>query len=195
MTSSPPHHQDARLLRDARRDPDAFRDFYRLHAAWVERWLRQQVGDAGLANDLTAETFAQALLSLHRFRGTEPGSGTSWLFAIARNQVRRAYERRRVASSARARLAMPVRDWVPDETEALDDRLDAEALAGEIAAALGALPEALREALVLRVVDGLDYAEIARATATSEANARMRVSRGLRGLADRLRLVPKEETP
>lgn len=187
--------RDAALLRAARRNPDAFRDFYRLHVLWVERWLRGQVGDPALAADLTAETFAQALCSLHRFRGTEPGSGTAWLFAIARNQVRRAHERRRVSTSARARLAMPMDDWVPDGLEAVDARLDAAALAGEIAEALGELPPVLRQALELRVLEGLEYTEIARATTTTEANARMRVSRGLRALADRLRLVPGEEAP
>lgn len=185
--------RDAELLRTARRDPDAFRDFYRLHAEWIFRWISLQVGDPHLAADLTAETFAQALVSLPRFRGQEPGSGTAWIFGIARNLVRRSFERRRVESTARDRLRMPVRDYLPDDYEAVDERVDAEALTRELESALGELPEELREALELRVVHDLSYAEIARATGASEPNVRMRVSRALRRLSGLL--APNQEDP
>jgi RNA polymerase sigma factor (sigma-70 family) len=183
---------DTELLLAARKDGAAFTEFYRVHAEWIYRWLSLQVGDAHLASDLTAETFAQALVSLHRFRGREPGAGTAWLFAIARNLLRRSYERRRVEVRARARLGMPLRDYVPDDYEAVDERLDAAAFAAELDEALGALTPELREALELRVVDGLSYAEISLATRVSEPNARARVSRALRALSTRL--TPDKES-
>ena len=186
---------DAELLRAARRDPAAFTAFYRAHAEWVHRWLSQRVGDPALASDLTAETFAQALVALPRFRGQEPGSGTAWIFGIARNLLRRSYERRRVESGARRRLGMPVRDDAPDGFEEVDARLDAEALAAEIETALGTLAPELRRALELRVLEGLSYEEIARATQASEVNVRMRVSRALRRLATGMAAKNEEATP
>jgi RNA polymerase sigma-70 factor, ECF subfamily len=177
---------DADQLRAARRDPAAFTAFYRAHADWVYRWLAARVGDPAVASDLTAETFAQALVALPRFRGSEPGSGTAWIFGIARNLLRRSYERRRVESKARRRLGMPVADYLPDGYEEIDARLDAEALAAELEEALDTLSPELRQALELRVVEGLSYEEIATATKASEVNARMRVSRALRTLAIRL---------
>ena len=177
---------DADLLRAARKDADAFAAFYRDHAAWVERWLRSHVRDPHVAADLTAETFAQALVSLERFRGRERGAGTAWLFGIARNLLRGYAARRRVETEARERLGIAIRDYGPDEFAAADERLDANALAAEIAAALGSLPPELRETLELRAVDGLPYGEIAARTGTTAANARMRVARAVRTAGTRL---------
>lgn len=183
---------DAQLLLAARKEPAAFGEFYRAHAEWVYLWFAGQVSDHALAADLTAETFAQALVSLRRFRGTEAGSGTAWLFGIGRNLLRRSYERRRVESAARVRLGMPIRELGDDELGAVDARLDAGALAQELREALGSLPPELREAVELRVVDGLSYEEIALAASISEQNARQRVSRALRALT--LRFAPSKET-
>ena len=181
---------DADQLRAARKDPEAFAGFYRAHGDWVFRWVRMQVEDAETAMDITAETFAQALLSVRRFRGREPGTGTAWVFGIARNLVRRYFERRRVEAEARIRVGMPLTSYEPDEYLEADERLDADALAGEIADALGYLPTELRRTLEARVVGGLEYGEIASTVGITEANARMRVARGLRAL--RARLKPKE---
>jgi DNA-directed RNA polymerase specialized sigma24 family protein len=52
---------DEELLRQARRDADAFRVFYDRHAPRLLAWLRAETRDAWLAAELTAETFAQAL--------------------------------------------------------------------------------------------------------------------------------------
>ena len=52
--------------------------------------------------------------------------------------------------------------------------------------ALDALPDTQREALRLRVVDGLGYREAAARMGTSEQNARIRVSRALKALSTRL---------
>ena len=69
---------------------------------------------------------------------------------------------------------------------ALDDeadaRLDAAALRAELSARLARLPDGTREAVLLRVVEQLDYEELGRRLGCSNAAARLRVSRGLREL-------------
>lgn len=178
--------RDTVLLRAARRDPEAFRDFYRLHAEWVYRWLLTRVDTPQEAAELTAETFAQALVSLPRFRGTKPGSGTAWLFGIARNLVRRSYERGQLERRARERLGMPARQYVAPEYEEVEEQADAAVLAAEIAAALDGLTPELREALEFRILHELSYEELARSAGISEPNARLRVSRALRAMRRRL---------
>jgi hypothetical protein len=74
------HDDDASQLRAARSDAQAFAAFYTRWAGPLHGWLRTQV-PADVATDLTAEAFAQALLGLSRFRGSEPGSGVAWLWA------------------------------------------------------------------------------------------------------------------
>ena len=60
----------------------------------------------GVAADLTAETFAAALLSREGYR-EELGEPRAWLFGIARHVLARSNERRRVEARARRRLQMP----------------------------------------------------------------------------------------
>src|SRR5919202_4942793 len=98
---------DAELVVAARSDADAFAELYRRHAPSVYSWLRARAGER-IAADLTAETFAQAALSLRRFRDEAGGSAVPWLLGIARNLLRRSFERERIETRARRRLGMPI---------------------------------------------------------------------------------------
>jgi RNA polymerase sigma factor (sigma-70 family) len=171
---------DNDLLRRARRDPDAFCAFYDRHATQLHAWLRRESGDPEAALDLTAEAFAQALRSLRRFRGDHDDSGRAWLYAIARNLLRRWRATGRLETRARRRLGIAVAD--PGVEEEVASRLDGEAARSELSAAMGALPADQRDAVRLRVLDGLPYAAVATQLGCSPVAARIRVSRGLRRL-------------
>ena len=169
---------DSELLRDARENADAFDAFYRRHARAVSGWFRLNASwDEQTVLDLTAETFAQALLNLERFRGGADGAGAAWLFGIARNLARQHHRRGRVEMNARRRLGLPLRSVTDDDPKADDSR---------VRAALAGLPREQRRAVELRVLDQLGYGEIAQAMACSEQSARLRVSRGLRRLRSQL---------
>jgi RNA polymerase sigma factor (sigma-70 family) len=172
---------DADLIRAARTDARAFRELYDRYAETVYGFHLRRTRDAHAAHDLTAETFAQAWLVRRRFRDRAGGSAGPWLFGIARNLVAQAVRRRRVELAACARLGIlerldePPTTVEPDEVwlEGLDE-------------ALGELTDGERRALELRVVDGLPYDAVAAGLATSEGAARVRVSRGLERLRQRL---------
>jgi RNA polymerase sigma factor (sigma-70 family) len=168
---------DAQLIAEARRSPDAFGEVYRRHVRAIHRWFGARTPD-GIASELTAETFAQAALSLKRFRDEADGSAGPWLFGIARNLQRRHEERRRVDTKARRRLGMPIRSYELDVDE-VSARVEARELAPALAAALGALPPPQRRAVELRVVEELEYADVAALLGCSEGAARLRVMRGL----------------
>jgi RNA polymerase sigma factor (sigma-70 family) len=172
---------DAQLILEARREADAFGELFRRHAQAVHSWLRARGGER-IAGELTAETFAQAALSLRRFRDEAGGSALPWLLGIARNLLRRSLERERIEAKARRRLGMPIVSYDP-EIEGVDRRADAERLAPEIAAALAQLPEAQRDALELRVVRELTYDEVAATLDCTPLAARIRVSRALTSLS------------
>ena len=154
-------------------DPEAFGVFYDRHAHGVLGYMMRRTGDPEAAADLTAETFAAAIVARRRYRpGQVPAAG--WLYTIAQRRLvdhqRRGYADQRL----RRRLGMERR--VPDGEDA------------EIIRALGAdvhvdwlrvLPADQRAAVKARVVDERDYGDIAAATQMSEAAVRMRVSRGL----------------
>jgi len=96
MGSPGPPHDDAALLRAARTDSRAFEAFYERWAPPLHGWLRARLKDPESANDLTAETFAAALVGLGRFRGERPGEGVAWLWGIARNLLHQHYRTSRL---------------------------------------------------------------------------------------------------
>jgi RNA polymerase sigma factor (sigma-70 family) len=171
---------DAQLIRQARNDPDAFGVLYRRHAASVHAFLRSRVPER-VAGELTAETFAQAALSLKRFRDEMDGSGLPWLYGIARNLLRTYHERERIESKARQRLGLST-DAYELELHDADSRVDAERLAPDLSAALDTLPATQRQALELRVLKDLPYRQVALSLGCSEVAARIRVTRALTSL-------------
>jgi RNA polymerase sigma factor (sigma-70 family) len=178
---------DAELLTAAWQDPQAFREFYDRYAVWMRTWLIRQTGSEIAALDLTAETFAQAWHASRRFRDLAGGSGAPWLFGIARNLVRQYHKHNRIETAARQRLGMPAPFADCEDYERVDDRIAASSLGPALQAAVGLLPAEQRRALELRVVDQLDYAEVAGRLGCSQNAARLRVSRALRALTAELR--------
>ncbi len=176
---------DAKLIHAARSDPAAFAELYSRHARTIDRYVRSRV-DAGAASELVAETFAQAALSLRRFRDDKQGSALPWLYGIAGNLVRTYHERRRVETRARERLGIPARSYELDLDES-HARMDAERLASSLGQALDGLPQSQRRALERRVIDDLPFAEVALALGCSEVAARIRVSRALGTLSRRMK--------
>ena len=170
---------DERLLSTARAEPSAFGAFYRRHEDSVLGYFLARVGDPEVAADLTAETFAAALASAHRFRPRrKPAS--AWLFGIARNKLAMSRRRGRVEARARQRLGMAPLILTDESIEQIT-ALDRTALA-----LVDELPGDQQEALRTRVIDELDYADIAKDLRCSEAVVRKRVSRGLGTLRARM---------
>jgi RNA polymerase sigma factor (sigma-70 family) len=178
---------DAQLLAAASRDPLAFREFYERYAVWMRSWFQRQTGSDSAALDLTAETFAQAWHAARRFRDLADGSGAPWLFGIARNLLRQYHKHNRIESAARARLGLPTAWADCEDYDAVDERLEAGALAPALRLAVRALPSEQRRALVLRVVQQMEYEEVAGTLGCSQNAARLRVSRALRSLGLKLR--------
>jgi RNA polymerase sigma-70 factor (ECF subfamily) len=166
-------------------DAAGFTRFYREHVRALTGFFLHRTGDAELAMDLTAETFAEALAGRRRF---DPRKGTEamWLYGIARHKLARALDRGRVEDRARRRLGMA--PLVLDD-EAIE-RVEA-CREGRAVELLGELPEEQRDAVRERVLDERGYREIAARARTSEAVIRKRVSRGLA----ELRTQMEEPTP
>jgi DNA-directed RNA polymerase specialized sigma24 family protein len=171
---------DAELLRAARRDADAYRELYERYRERVFGYFLRRTGDEDTAIELTADTFCRVWVTRDRFEDERDGSVAPWLFGIARNvllmSVRRGEVERRVARElgvlGRLELgggAEPEPSWLDGADELLDT-----------------LPLSQRDALRLRIVDELDYDQVAERLGTSPATARVRVHRGLASLRGRL---------
>jgi RNA polymerase sigma-70 factor (ECF subfamily) len=166
---------DAELLRAARQDPEAFREFYDRYAVWIRSWFLRHTGSEPASLDLTAETFAQAWHASRRFRDLADGSGAPWLFGIARHTLLRSLDRRRVEDRARRRLGMPRLELDETQLEALE-RIHGD---DHVAGLLATLPPDEAVAIRARIIDEHGYPEIAAGLRCSEQVVRKRVSRGL----------------
>jgi RNA polymerase sigma factor (sigma-70 family) len=171
---------DAELL--ARSDADSFAEFYRRHARRLAGWLMRMTGDAEVAADLTAETFAAALVGRKRY-DPHRGAPASWLYGIAAHKLNDW--RRRGTAEDRVRLQLRMeRIQLSDEDVAEFERLGSEVSLVDM---LEELPDDQRDALRARLLEDRGYREIARVAGISEAAVRKRVSRGVAGLRGRLR--------
>jgi len=168
---------DTLLLSDA---PEDFGRFYDRHVRTVLGYFQRRTRDPELAADLTAETFAAALVARRRF---EPGPvpASVWLFGIAHHKLADAQRRGAAEDRLRRRLGL--------ERLALREA-DVELivwLGDEVASQLvSELPEDQADAIRDYVLEDRPYSEIAAAARTSEAAVRKRVSRGLSALRMRM---------
>lgn len=178
----PDQRTDTELLLASRDEPDAFTELYRRHAEDLLRYFARRTLDPETAAELTAETFAEAFASRQTY--TDKGvNGVAWIYGIARHRLGRFFRHGRVDASARRRLGMPERELPPEDYERIEDLIDFVPIREALAEALEALSPDQRDAMTLRVIDELTYPEVADRLGCSEANARQRVSRGLRKVA------------
>ena len=178
----PDERTDSELLIASRGDGDAFTELYRRHAEDLLRYFARRTLDPETAAELTAETFAEAFAS--RARYTEQGvNGVAWIYGIARHRLGRFFRSGRVDAAARRKLGMPERELPPDDYERIEDLIDFAPIRKALVEALNTLNPTQREAMQLRVIDGLAYADVAAQLHCTEQSARQRVSRGLRQVA------------
>ena len=161
-------------------EPEQFGCFYERHVREVLGYMMRRTGDPEAAADLTAETFAAAIVARRRFRpGVAPAG--AWLLTIAHGKLV-DYQRRGFAEQrARRRLAMERRPLGEEDTALI------RALGEEVTLdRWKELPADQRTAIQARVLEERPYPEIASELGTSETAVRMRVSRGLASLRGRL---------
>jgi RNA polymerase sigma-70 factor (ECF subfamily) len=161
-------------------DEDAFRMVYRAVQPGLLRYLRGLVGDD--AEDVASEAWAQIARDLAAFRGDGQGF-RGWTATIARHRAldHLRYLRRRPVDH---QPADQLTDRAgPDDTEirALTTVSTEEAIR-----IIGTLPRDQAEAVLLRVVMGLDVATTARVLGKREGAVRTAAHRGLRRLAQLL---------
>jgi RNA polymerase sigma factor (sigma-70 family) len=173
---------DTQLILASREDPAAFRLLY---DRWAERLLAYfsvRVRDPEVAAELLAETFAVAYARRHRFKDTGRPGG-AWLYGIARKELAHFFRRRAVDTRALKRLGVAVPALDDESIARIEQLADVAQRKPALASALGQMSATERQAVELRVVDELDYREIAVRLGCSEGSARTRVHRGLARLA------------
>jgi RNA polymerase sigma-70 factor (ECF subfamily) len=149
-------------------DRSAFGELHALYARMVHGILLSLV-PRDEADDLVQDVFLMALKSLSRLR--DAATFGAWLAMIARNRAHDFRRRRRSPE------ALP--DDVPERESCLVE-------AAEVLGVVRTLPQAYRETLVMRLVEGMSGPEIAARTGLTPASVRVNLHRGMKQLRERL---------
>src|SRR5262249_53712961 len=152
---------------DTRAADDAFEAFFHLYEQEIFGYLWRITGDEHASYDLAQETFVRAWQRFEQVRRYE--QPRAWLFHVATNLASNHRRNRSIRDAALSRLGAGA--GVAGDPTAGVAESDA------VRTALDAMPVKLRGALVLRVVYGLSLGELAHALGTSQAAAKMTLSR------------------
>ena len=161
--------------------------YQRRIAAVIERLVRH----AAVTEDLTQETFIKAYRGLPEFRGDSQFS--TWLHTIARNTAMSHLGSRQARADRAATaddLADPAgltdADSAQGTSPSPEDELASKQLLACIERGMAELPPAQRDALLLREIEGLSYAEIAERLKTPLNTVRTWIFRARETVADTL---------
>jgi RNA polymerase sigma-70 factor (ECF subfamily) len=146
---------------------------FRRHYRDVYGFVRRRSATPTEAEDITADVFAAAVAGLDRF---EPGTTPvlAWLYTVAR---------RRLVDEARRRERAPLAPVEPPPADYGSD------VAAGLRRAIDSLPDGQRTVVLLKLVHGWHFSEIADRQGLSEAACKMRFARAL----DRLREELEQE--
>src|SRR6476646_6257991 len=169
-------------------DDAAWEDLVRQHTRRVYGLCYRFTGSDAEAQDLTQEVFLRIFKSLRSFRSTE-GSFVTWLARLTRNLLIDHYRRtrqERVTDSIEEQL--PMLEEVGAASSIRPDHAFAGREASEILqATLQKLSPDLREAVILRDLQEMEYREIANVLQIPEGTVKSRINRGRAELARLLR--------
>jgi RNA polymerase sigma-70 factor (ECF subfamily) len=162
-------------------DRAAFGRLYDRYARLVHGILLARVPPREV-DDLVQEVFLAALRQLHALRDVSRFG--AWLSAITRNRANDHYRK----SGPEAAVTEPVSE---EQTEGRANDPDAEQEAALILATIRTLPEAYREPLILRLVEGMTGPEIAARTGLKHGSVRVNLCRGMQLLREKLEETAK----
>jgi len=171
-------------------DAAAWEEIVRLHHRRIYNFCYRFTNSGDNADDLTQEVFIKVYRTLSSY-AVEKGAFTTWLTTLTRNLLVDHFRRSRqdrVTDSIDAGLteeedSLSLSDRLPDRGPSPADRLASQETQKLVRAALARLSPDLREAVILRDLQDLDYKEISQVLRVPEGTVKSRINRGRTELA------------
>lgn len=168
------------VRRAVARDAAAFSSLYEAHVSRVYRHVRYRVTDPDLAEDVTSQVFLRAWQAIDRYRPVEGRPILAWLFTIANNLIVDHHRKaRHVTSGIGPERHAAVTDD-PEETAINTD------LNEHILAAIARLKPDYQLVVSLRLIEDMEYEDIARVLNKKPGALRVTLFRALAALRDDL---------
>lgn len=175
-SAAPAEKPEVSLIeRVAAGDREAFGELYRMFAPMVHGIVLLRVPYEQV-QDIVQDVFLSAYQNLPKLR--DRGKFGGWLASIARNRAAEFHRAKMPGVEIPEDLSGP-RNAGPEAMEILD--------------AIRSLPEAYRETLVLRLVEGMTGAEIAERTGMTHESVRVNLHRGMDQLRQKLGIITKRK--
>ncbi len=190
---NPPQDSDIVLVqRTVAGDQKAYGLLVLKYQRRIQRLVGRMVRDVDLVEDIAQETFSRAYRALHQFRGD--AQFYTWLYRIAVNTAKKfLLELKHDPTVSDGFLANDDDDetsWKksePTSDEGPESILAAKEIAAVVNAAMDDLPADLRQAVILREIEGLSYEEIAAAMGCPVGTVRSRIFRAREAISARVK--------
>jgi len=171
---------DAQLVQDCLRgDGPSWEELVRRNARRVFNLCYRFTGNATDADDLSQEVFLRIYKTLPSYKASS-GAFPTWLTSVTRNLLvdhyRRTRRDRRTDSIDDENA--PQLEEKPSAMRSPDKIAEAGELSAQIQEGLAQLSPELREAVILRDLQGLEYAEIQAVLQVPEGTVKSRINRG-----------------
>lgn len=189
---------DRELIRSFQENgaPAAFDELIRRHSGKAFQIAVGFLGSREDAEEVVQDAFVRIYRSLPRFRGDAEFS--TWMYRIVMNLCNNRYRWNKVRGAGRLRSLdeplesqggdEPLKLEIPDNRLAPDKQVDYTEMRDRLEAAMNALPEAYRQAVLLRNVHDLDYDQIAEMLHCAVGTVKSRINRGRELLREALKL-------
>ena len=149
----------------------------RRHTRRVYNLCYRFTGNAAAAEDLSQEVFMRVYRTLPSYQSTQ-GAFATWLTSVTRNLLVDHYRRTRRDRLTDSIDAMPRFEERPSPARTPDTMAQAKELSEQVQEGLARLSPELREAVILRDLQGLDYSEIRAVLQVPEGTVKSRINRG-----------------
>ena len=195
MTERTPDPDSLLVQRVQQGDQRAFETLVLKYQRRIERLIGRMVRDTDLVQDIAQESFIRAYRALPRFRGES--AFYTWLYRIAVNTAKKTLiglgrdpvmtESALAAASDDEEDETSWRRAEPSHEETPEALLASREIARTVNDAIEALSDDLRQAIVLREIEGMSYDEIAEMMNCPIGTVRSRIFRAREAIAQRLR--------
>jgi RNA polymerase sigma-70 factor (ECF subfamily) len=200
LAAGPEQDSDAVLVqRTVAGDQKAYGLLVLKYQRRIQRLIGRMVRDVDLVEDIAQETFVRAYRALHQFRGD--AQFYTWLYRIAINTAKKFLLELKhdptVSENFRVNDDEDETSWKrsePTTDEGPESILAAKEIAAMVNSAMDALPVDLRQAVILREIEGMSYEEIAVAMDCPVGTVRSRIFRAREAISQRVRPLLDKQT-
>ena len=165
----------------------------------IQRLIGRMVRDVDLVEDIAQETFIRAYRALHQFRGD--AQFYTWLYRIAVNTAKKSLlELKREPTVFQSHAESDGEDETsrrknePSSDETPETLLAAKEIATVVNTARDALADDLKEAIVLREIEGLSYEEISVVMDCPIGTVRSRIFRAREAISAKVKPLLDKQT-